>query len=75
MSVFLDNTADALLDDTMDTDREDIYIVGRKRDWGYVSKLTRGDTIQRTTVNGVRYAVSEVKHDGLLGWCIHARSV
>lgn len=75
VAVFTDNTGDALTEDMMDTDREDIQIVCNKRDWAYVSKLVRGDLVERTEVNGVKYKVSEVKHDALMGWCIYARSI
>lgn len=74
-AVFIDNTADAIVDEALDTDIEEIRIVCKKKDWGYVSKLARGDEVQRSEVNGVRYKISEVKADALMGWCIYARSV
>lgn len=74
-AVFIDNTGDALNDDMIDTDREDIQIVCNKRDWSYISKLSRGDLVERTATNGVKYKVTEVKQDALMGWCIYARSI
>lgn len=74
-AVFIDNTADSVIDEALDTDIEEIRVVCEKRDWGYVSKLLRGDEVQRTDVNGVRYKISEVKFDTLMGWCIYARSI
>ena len=74
-AVFTDNTGDSLVDDTLDTDREDIQLVFDRRDWGYVSKLQRGDVVIRTSSNGMRYKIAEVKYDHLMGWCILARSV
>ena len=74
-AVFIDNTGDALTDAGMDSDREDIQIVCEKKDWAYVQKLRRGDTVRRSEINGVTYKVSEVKNDYLMGWCIYARSV
>lgn len=44
-AVFIDNTADSVIDDALDTDIEEIRIVCEKRDWGYVSKLLRGDEV------------------------------
>lgn len=74
-AVFVDMTGDAISDNTLDTDREDIGIVCRKEDWAFVQKLLRGDSIERTEVNGVKYSVKEVKHDSIMGWVITARSI
>jgi len=74
-AVFVDMTGDAISDNTLDTDREDIDIVCRKEDWAFVQKLLRGDSIERTEVNGVKYSVKEVKHDSIMGWVITARSI
>lgn len=73
--VFTDNTGDSLVEETMDTTREDIKIVCKRKDWPYMSRLVRGDTIERTTCNGVKYKVQEAKFDALMGWCIYARSI
>lgn len=73
--VFTDNTGEALTDDAIDTTREDIKVVCKLEDWPYMSKLIRGDTIERTAYNGMKYKVSESVFDALMGWCIIARSV
>ena len=73
-SVFLDNTADPITGDAMETDREEIYIVCKPQDWGYVSQLARGDKVERIAF-GTKYKVTEAKRDAVLGWCIHARSI
>lgn len=73
-AVFVDNTGDALAEN-IDTDREDIDIVFDMKDWAFVQKLLRGDTVERTTLNGVRYRIQEVKRDFLMGWVVKARSV
>lgn len=74
-AVFTDNTGDALADDNLDTDREDIQIVCKRKDWAYISKLTRGDVVERIEVNGLKYRISDVQQDALMGWCIYARSI
>ena len=74
VNIFTDETGDALTDSAMDTDREDILVVFKPTDWGYMSKLVRGDTIERTAHNGVRYKVVDSRHDAIMGWVLHARS-
>lgn len=74
-AVFVDNTADALADDSLDTNREDIQIVCNKCDWAYVSNLSRGDLVERVEANGKKYRISDVQKDALMGWCIYARSI
>lgn len=75
VSVFTDNIGDSLSEDTLDTTREDIKIVCKRKDWPYMSRLLRGDVIERTSYNGVKYKVLEAKFDALMGWCIYARSI
>lgn len=72
--VFTDNTGDAISDEGMDTTREDIKIVCKREDWPYMSRLVRGDSVERTAYNGLKYKVQEAKFDALMGWCIYARS-
>ena len=74
-AVFIDNTADSIVDEALDTDFEEIKVVCKRKDWGYVSKLVRGDLVERTEVNGVKYKVQEIKNDSLMGICILARSI
>lgn len=74
VNIFTDATADPLDDSAMDTDREDILLVFNRKDWGYVSKLGRGDTVERTANNGVAYKVSSARHDAVMGWVVRARS-
>jgi len=59
----------------MDTEREDIHLVCRGEDVAFLLKLRRGDTIERTAYNGVKYRIKEVKNDSVMGWVITARSV
>lgn len=73
-AVFVDMTGDALADD-IDTDREDINVVFNQKDWAFVQKLLRGDEVERTMLNGIKYKIQEVKHDGLMGWVVKARSI
>ena len=75
VSVFTDGTADPLMDDALDTEREDITFVFARRDWPFVQKLVRGDTIERAEFNGLTYKVSEALLDNCLGWCVKARSL
>ena len=73
-AIFLSMMGDSISEDTMDTDREDIDIVCRERDWAFVQTLRRGDEVERTTYNGVKYSIQEVKRDQTMGWVISARS-
>lgn len=73
-AIFVDMTGDALTDDAIDTDREDINIVCRKKDYAFVQKLVRGDLIERTAYNGIKYAIKEIKNDSVMGLVINARS-
>ena len=74
VAVFSAMTGETISPDAMDTDREEINIAFRKRDWGFVQSLVRGDEIVRTATNGKRYKVSEAKYDEIMGWCLAARS-
>ena len=74
-AVFVDITGDALTDDAMDTDMETINICCNVSDYAFVQKLLRGDTVERTEVNGVKYKIKSVKRDDVMGWVIQARSV
>lgn len=73
-AVFIDMTGDALTDDAIDTDREDIDIVCRRKDYAFVQKLVRGDLVERTAYNGIKYAIKEIKNDAVMGLVISARS-
>ena len=44
-AVFTDMTGDAMTDEAIDTDREDINICCNKSDYAFVQKLLRGDTV------------------------------
>ena len=72
-AVFLAGTGDALVDEAMDTEREDITIVVAQTDWPYIQSLVRGDSVERPS--GKRYRISAVECDEILGWCILARGV
>ena len=73
--VYSDATGDAISADALDTEREDINISCRKRDWAFVKSLRRGDKVARPTTNGKTYAVQDVKYDAVMGWVIAARGV
>lgn len=72
--IFTDMTGDALDDNAMDTDRQDILVVFKVVDWPYMSNLVRGDMIERTEANGVKYRIQETKYDAVMGWVVRARS-
>lgn len=74
-AIFVDMTGDALAESNVDTDREDINVVFNQKDYAFVQKLLRGDLIERTMMNGIKYKIQEVKHDSLMGWVVKARSV
>ena len=73
--VFSDMTGEPISGEAMDTDREDITISFRKRDWGFIQGLKRGDKVARATTTGKTYAVKEAKYDAVMGWVLTARSV
>lgn len=70
--VFTDGTADPLSDDMLDSEREDMTFIFKRKDWPFVKKLTRGATIKRLC-DAKEYSVSDVKFDHALGWMIAAR--
>lgn len=72
VAVFTDGIADPLTDDMMDTDREDVTFVFKKKDWPFVKNLTRGTIVTRCTYDK-QYAISEAKLDNCFGWCVTAR--
>jgi hypothetical protein len=72
VAVFTDGIADPLTDDMMDTEREDVMFVFKKKDWSFVKNLTRGTIVTRCTYDK-EYAVSEAKLDNCFGWCVTAR--
>lgn len=73
--VFADYMPDPASDDMLDTNVECIHICCQSKDVAFLVKLQRGDTIERTEYNGVKYKIQEVKHDGAMGWVITARSI
>lgn len=73
--VFTCATADALDEMAVDTDREDIRVVCKQKDYAFVQALRRGDVVDREAANGVRYRISDVRRDALMGWVIDARSI
>ena len=74
--VFTDNTGDVLAQDMIDTDREDISIAVKREDWQFLDNIGIQDTITRF-VNSkcVKYKVSDVLDDCLMGKVIKARSI
>ena len=73
--IFADGIGDALAEDSVDTDREDITLIFRREDWAYVQTLQRGDILKRTVTNGKSYTVQSSKYDSAMGWCVSARSI
>lgn len=74
-SVFVDLTGDPTSDDMMDTSFEQIHVCCKVKDLAFLLKLQRGDMIERTAYNGIKYKIQEVKHDQVMGWVITARSI
>ena len=54
---------------------ESIQLVFKDCDWNTISKVSRGDVIERPEFNGRKYSVSEVVHDPNIGSLIKARSL
>lgn len=75
VALFVDYVPDSMSEDIMDTNIEYIHLCCNSKDVAFLVKLQRGDTIERTEYNGLKYKVQEVKHDGLMGWVITARSI
>ena len=75
VALFVDFTDDPTTDEMMDTDCEYVHLCCNPKDVAFLLKLRRGDTIERTAFNGVRYQVQEVKRDATTGWTITARSI
>lgn len=75
VALFVDYTDDPTNDDMIDTTIEYIHLCCRPEDVAFILKLRRGDLIERTTVNGRKYSVQEVKRDYVMGWTITARSI
>lgn len=74
--VFTDNTGDVLAQDMIDTDREDISIVVKREDWQFLGNVGIQDTITRFVNNKcVKYKVSDVLDDYLMGKVVKARSI
>lgn len=74
-AVFVDMTDDAISEEGIDSDRESINICCNQKDYAFIQKLLRGDLIERTMFNGVKYKIKNVKHDNTMGWVISARSI
>ena len=75
VALFVDYTDDPTTDGMMDTDCEYIHLCCNPKDVAFLVKLQRGDTVERTAFNGIKYKIQEVKYDGLMGWTITARSI
>lgn len=70
--IYTDETGDPFSSESVDTTREDIVISFKERDWSYVQRVQRGDSVYRP-MNNRRYAVTSVKRDIAMGWIIKAR--
>ena len=75
VALFVDFTSDPTSDEMMDTDCQYIHLCCKDKDMAFLLKLQRGDMIERTAYNGIKYKIQEVKHDSLMGWVITARSI
>lgn len=76
VSVFDDITDDVLLDEhSMNSKCESIQLVFKDCDWNMISKVVRGDVLERPEFNGRKYSITEVKHDPNIGNLIRARSL
>lgn len=76
VSVFDDITDDVLLEEhNMNSKCESIQLVFKDCDWNMISKVSRGDVIERPEFNGRKYSVSEVVHDPNIGNLIKARTL
>ena len=75
VALFVDYTSDPTGEDMLDTDCEYIHLCCRPEDVAFLLKLKRGDVIERTAYNGIKYAIQEVKRDYVMGWVITARSI
>jgi len=74
--VAIDNTADAIADEMLDTEEEQIAISFNRSNWDFLGDLKRGDTIERTCHGAQKkYSVQEVKNDFALGFIVIAKSV
>lgn len=71
--VFSDCTGETLYEGSVDTDRQDIQVVCNERDWKFAQSLQTGDKLERPST-GMKYVVSNVRKDAVLGWVIAARS-
>lgn len=74
-AIFVDSNGEVLSDDMLDTDRRDINIFIRQRDWVLLKNVNVNDIVRRTVGgNVVEYAVSELVDDMAMGKIIKARS-
>lgn len=74
VAVFADGTGDVLSEGQMDTDRQDILVSCKRKDWSYVRSIRRGDIIKRVNFGFRQYAVQSVDEDDVMGFVIRARS-
>lgn len=76
VSVFQDMTDDVLLEEhNMNSKCESLQFIFKDCDWNNVSKVSRGDLIERNEFNGKKYSITEVQHDSNIGNIIKARSL
>ena len=74
-SIFTDNTQDPLSDDAMDTNRESINIIKKKKKWSLLKSVERGDKIERSGFLKNRYyTINNVMEDDIFGYVINASS-
>lgn len=57
---------------SMETERKDIQIVARRRDWSFLQTIRRGDTVEVPPMKK-KYSISSVENDFAMGIIIKAR--
>ena len=75
VTVFTDGTGYSLSEDQISTDREDILVGFKRKDWPYVRTMRRGDILKRCKLGFKEYAIQSVEEDEVMGLVIKARSI
>ena len=68
-------TDETILDDALETDREEISLLVVKSDWAYLDKIQRGDLIVRYLQTERKYRVVSIDYDAVMGYSIIAREI
>lgn len=74
--VFSGTTGEPISDEQFETDRKDLNFICDRKDYKYVTMLTRGDTIERLkNTKYKRFQVQDIIEDETMGLVIVAWSV